>query len=160
MPDREINGKGFRVIFKSGTVSKLIGQAVVDGLNEVGRKYYAAIIKNVSLTDHDLQDLKELGYPYARNTDAEPVHEDDRLVHIQSGELLAGLKLIPAVAETNRTYSTHVTSDVPYTEYLLNGTSRMRPRRFDEKAYEDIGGAKAFDDLVERLRGLKYRIGN
>lgn len=158
MPDREITGSGFRIIFRSGTVSKIVAEAVLKGLDDAASRYYAALLKNISLTDHDLQELRELGYPYAKNTDAEPVHEDDRLVHMQSGDLISGIKVTDAAAESNRTYSVHITSDSPYTEYLLNGTSKMRPRRFDEKAFEDVGKEKVFDQLIARLQGLKYRI--
>lgn len=156
--DRAVVGNGFQIIFRGGTVQKKIQEAVVEGLTTAGKIYLEAVKNAVSLDDHTLAELKQLGHPYAKNTSVPPVHEDDRLVHIQSGELIEGIKLSHAIAETGRRFSIYVTSDAEYTDFLLLGTSFMRPRRFDEKAWEDVGGDSLFDTVKKKLYGINYRI--
>jgi hypothetical protein len=156
--DREVVGKGFKIIFRGGTVSKKIAEVVTEGLKDAGQKYFAAVIENISLTDHDLQDMRELGYPYAVHGAGPPIHNDDAWVHMQSGSLLDSMKLTPVIAETSRTFSIHVVSDSPYVKYLLDGTSKMRPRRFDVKAWNDVGKEHVFDGMVGKLKGINYRI--
>jgi hypothetical protein len=155
--DRTVVSSGFKINFRGGTVQKLIEEAISEELEDIGQKYKAAIIENISLTDHDLASLRALGYPYSTHTSAGPVHADDREVHTQSGRLLEGIELSEVMTDGHK-FSIYVTSEAPYTQYLLSGTSRMRPRRFDEKSYEDIGGDSVFDSLKKRLKSLNYKI--
>lgn len=78
--------------------------------------------------DHDLQALKELGHPYRAKAPQGQPHPD-WLVHIQSGDLQAGLKRLPAQVRGGAVEA-ELHSQAPYTWYLLLGTRYMRPRDF------------------------------
>jgi hypothetical protein len=78
--------------------------------------------------DHDLKQLREMGHPYAvRNPQGQP--HPDWIVHIQSGDLQKGLKLLPTRL-TGGMIEADILSEARHTWYLLLGTRRMRPRDF------------------------------
>jgi hypothetical protein len=78
--------------------------------------------------DHDLQQLREMGHPYAaRNPQGQP--HPDWIVHIQSGDLQRGLKLLPTRI-TGGLIEADILSEAPYTWHLLLGTRLMRSRDF------------------------------
>jgi len=158
MADKDISGPGYRLVIRTGSLSKKMQEAVLDGLKACGQRYYEAVIRNISLDDHTLEELRRLGYPYAKKGSGEPVHEDDRLVHEQSGELKNTIKVSEPSQQSGRTFAVQLTSDAPYLDYLINGTSRMRPRNFPEKALEDLGREGVFDPLRKALAGVKYKI--
>ena len=156
LTDKVITRPGFRLIIKSGTVSKLIQQQIIEGLNEIAKSFKDQVDKNVSLDDHSVQELRELGYPYAVGK-PENVPHDDRLVHEQSGRLRESIRTAAAVQTSSRTFETFVKTNDPAAAFLIYGTSKMRPRRFHEKAFNDLK-EKYWEPLTKRLKGLNYRM--
>lgn len=78
--------------------------------------------------DHDLEDLRRMGHPYAKGKPQGQPHPD-WLVHIQSGELQGGLRRLPA-AISGQQIEAQILSEAKHTWYLLLGTRKMRPRDF------------------------------
>ena len=154
--DRKVQGAGFQLIISSGSVSEKVREAVMNGLEDVTNNYKKQIIKNISLTDHDLKDLRELGYPYSVNKAPDSPH-DDRQVHIQTGRLRSGIRSEPPQEVTRSRFQVFVTSSAPETAYLLYGTSKMRPRRFHQKAFEEIQN-RFWDPILARLKKVEHRI--
>jgi hypothetical protein len=156
LTDKVVTKAGFSLIVRSGSVSKLMQQAIMDGLRDISKNYAEKVKKNVSLDDHSLAELRRMEHPYAVGK-PENIPHDDRMVHIQTGELKRGIKYNPPESTTSRTFSVYVYSESPHTPYLIFGTSRMRPRRFHEKAFNEIKD-KYWDPVLERLRKLNYRV--
>jgi len=156
LKDREIKKAGYRLIIRTGTVSEKVREAILRGLKEGGEVYYRAVMKNISLTDHTLIELRRLSHPYAVESPGAPVHPDDRMVHEQTGKLKASIR-VGRIQETSRKFSLFIMSDSPVMGYLIYGTSRMRPRRFHEKAYEDVKRA-LWRPLQASLREVRNRI--
>jgi hypothetical protein len=78
--------------------------------------------------DHDLEDLRRMGHPYAKGKPQGQPHPD-WLVHIQSGDLQGGLKRLPATV-TGQKIEAEILSEARHTWFLLLGTRKMRPRDF------------------------------
>lgn len=154
--DRKVQGAGFQLIISSGSVSEKVQAAILSGLEDVTSNYKKQVIKNISLTDHDLKDLRELGYPYARGKPEDFPH-DDRMVHIQEGVLKRGIHSNPPEQITRNRFEVFITSSAPETPFLLYGTKTMRPRRFHQKAYEEIK-ERFWSPITDRLKKVSHRI--
>lgn len=154
--DRVVTKAGFQLIIKSGSVSNLVKKAMLEGLSEIAVNYTKQVDKNLSLDDHTLQELRELGHPYSVDKPEDSIH-DDRMIHEQSGELRKSIKSKPPEETTSRKFTVYITTNSPYAPYLIYGTSRMRPRRFHEKSYEDIKD-KYWEPITERLKKLNFRM--
>jgi len=128
----------------------------MSGLEDASEVYDEAVLKNVSLTGVSLEDLRTMGYPYS-TTKAVNSMGDDRQVHTQSGELKDSIKGTRPSEESGRKFTVYFSSSVPYAAFLIFGTDKMRPRRFHEKAFEDVKG-KIWQPLKERLSGIQHRI--
>ena len=157
LSDRIVTKAGFQLTIRSGSVSKLVEQAIMDGLSEIAENYKKQVDKNLSLHDHTLQELRAMGHPYAVSQPANAVH-DDRMVHEQSGELRKSIKSNPPQEITSRRYTVFVTTDSPYAPYLIYGTSRMRPRRFHEKSFDEIKD-KYWKPILDRVQKLNFKVG-
>jgi hypothetical protein len=157
LQDRDITKAGYKLIIRSGSVGQKVQDAIVKGLKVSAEEYLKRVKKVISLDDHTLEELRRLGYPYARRGDVKKVHPDDRDVHIQTGKLRKSIRLGPVSQETTRKSAVYIMSDASYMPYLLHGTDKMRPRRFHEKAYEEIRGS-AWNPLVNLLKGIRHRI--
>lgn len=154
--DRKVQGAGFQLIISSGSVSEKVRAAVMAGLEDVTRNYKKQILKNISLTDHDLEELRALGYPYSTKKPEDSPH-DDRQVHIQTGRLKSGISSEPPQEVTRSRFEVFITSSAPETAFLLYGTSRMRPRRFHQKAFEEIKDS-FWDPILALLKKVEHRI--
>jgi hypothetical protein len=156
LSDKVVTKAGFQLIVKSGTVSKLVQEAILEGLGEVSKNYMKQVDKNLSLDDHTLQELAALGHPYSVNKPKDTPH-DDRLIHEQSGKLRKSIKASLPEEVTSRRFTVYVTTNDPIAPYLIWGTSRMRPRRFHEKSFNDIKD-KYWSPITERLAKLNYKM--
>jgi len=157
LTDRKVTGAGFQLIIHSGSLSAKVQEAVKKGLKVVAEEYHKQIIKAISLDDHSLEELRALGHPYSTDLPAGNLHGDDRLVHEQTGKLRRSIQIHPVEGTTTRRFSIYVSSNAPYLPYLLYGTSRMRPRRFHELAYEKIKG-RFWDPVLKELKNVKHRV--
>jgi len=81
-----------------------------------------------SRIDHDLEQLRRMGHPYAKDKPQGQPHPD-WLVHIQSGELQRGLKRRPVSLSGNK-IEAEIISEARHTWFLLLGTRKMRSRDF------------------------------
>lgn len=82
--------------------------------------------KHIGLTDHTLQELAKLGYPYARRCPTDSFVHPDSEVHIQSGDLIAATEVNEI--DANGQYAVRLANTNPVYEYLRYGTALMRPR--------------------------------
>lgn len=117
------------------------------------------VMRNMSLTDHSLQDLAKLGHPYsAKNNVA--IHSPDWLVHTQSGRLLSAKSsgVDEASVEDNvLRASAFVQVDPDIAEhavYVIYGTSKMVPRPFLRMS-KDIVAPDAVKLIKDKLKFLK-----
>lgn len=156
--DRTVNGAGFQLVIASGSVSKKIQDAIMDGLVDVGEAYRKQVIRAISFSDHTLQELREMGYPYStRFGEGSGPHGDDRIVHEQDGKLKQSIKISKPEETTTRRFSVFVTSDVPYMPFLIYGTSRMRARRFHEYALNQMKDV-LFEPVLKNLKNVSHSI--
>lgn len=155
--NRKVMGVGFQIIIRSGSVTEQVQKAVVTGLEEVAKQYKNQIKKTIGLQDHSLEDLKKMGHPYSVDAPENSVHGDDRLVHKQEGALYKSIKLEPVEQTTSRRFTVYVSSDDPKMPFLIYGTSRMRPRRFHERAYQDIKNVY-WKPLTDQLAKINFRV--
>jgi hypothetical protein len=155
--DRKVNGAGFQLIIASGSVSAKVRQAILDGLVEVGKQYKAQVLKNISLDDHTLAELRKLGHPYSTAFKGDGLHGDDALVHVQTGRLKKSIRLSPPEETTTRRFSVYVTSNVPYMPFLLYGTSTMRARPFHQKSFDEIKD-KFWKPVLDKVSKVEHRI--
>lgn len=155
--DRTVNGAGFKLIIASGSLTAKAQAAILEGLKTVSANYKEQIDKVISLDDHTLAELRALGYPYSTDKSEGGIHGDDRLVHEQTGKLRSSIKVSPPEATTSRTFSVFVTSTAEHMKYLIFGTSRMRPRRFHELAYERIKD-RFWQPVLDNLSKVEHRI--
>ncbi len=83
-------------------------------------------IKNISLQDHSLADLRRLGHPYAVRFDVDSFVHPDSEVHKQSGSLVESSH----VNTTSDGGSCRVTlsNNSPHYVFLRYGTRKMRMR--------------------------------
>lgn len=118
--------------------------------------------------DHTLTELRRLGHPYARRNDsAGSLHDPPEIIHIQDSHgpsLFFTLKKETDVSPDNKIYRAAVvfgdTEAAYYWKYLKYGTTKMVPRRIDQRIRIDheaifrkilkdrIG--KAFKELVTK----------
>src|SRR5208337_3026775 len=112
--DRKVQGAGFQLVISSGSVSKKVQAEIMAGLEEITEEYKKRVKQNISLTDHDLKGLRELGYPYSTRRAEDSLH-DDRMFHIQSKRLKDGIKSNPPEQITSRRFQIFVTSSAPET---------------------------------------------
>lgn len=95
------------------------------------------VTKNISNTDHTLQDLAKLDHPYARRhglTKARQLHDPYWTVHKQSGTLLSSKfsgNRPASINSGNLKASAYVglnSTTAPYANSVVYGTSKMIPR--------------------------------
>lgn len=156
LQDRVVTHAGFQLVIKSGTVTKELRREILMGLEEVSEAYLEKIYKNISLDDHTLEQLAKMGHPYAIGKPANSPH-DDRMVHEQSGRLKKSIRLSLPEEVAPKKFSVYVTSDDPILPYLIWGTSKMRPRRFHEKSFNDIKD-KYWEPITKRLADYTYKM--
>ena len=108
------------------TVIDTLGAALADVL-------FAEVTTNLNYTDHTRADFRRLDHPYARRHGRIQVHGDgQRVVHKQSGEMLASLrveKLPSANSPTGEAFA--VWFDVgaaAHAAFVVRGTRYMLPR--------------------------------
>ena len=96
----------------------------------VGRLLFAAVKQNVSLTDHSLDDLRRLGFPY-RSISPVIIHRPRYAVHKQDGDLESAIIQVISKTSKGRKVSIEVDESVaPHARHVILGTSRMVARDF------------------------------
>lgn len=100
-----------------------------------GRLLRDLVKQNISLSDHDLNDLARLDHPYARRHGAIRIHgkgskalnNPANRVHTQSGDLVRALQAGPT--SNGLGYRVGInTSAAPHAEFVIRGTKVMLPR--------------------------------
>ena len=105
-------------------------------------------LEHISLQDHSLEDLRNLGHPYSVRYGINSfVHADDE-VHTQSGELIAQSRVDSMM--TPQGPAIRLTNTSPHYIFLRYGTSKMRMR--------DPGGAALRDALPAIRRRLAEEV--
>lgn len=121
--------------------------AGVAAIEAAGLIYADAVKRNLSLTDHTLRQLADLGHPYAARHGSIQVHQGTTAdirdatsqVHRQSGRLLRGLrKRLLGTGSRGSQLTTKSNAAnyrvwvdgarVPYWKHITGGTARMLPR--------------------------------
>lgn len=117
-----------------GGASKFMGDVVERAMRE---DVWPRWVKQISLSDHTLEELALLGHPYSTRYATDSFAHPDEQVHIQSGNLLEGSRI--ERKDTAGVVSVQLVNDAPEYVDLRFGTSRMRIR--------DPGGAALRDAL-------------
>lgn len=156
LADRKVTGAGFQLTIASGSVSAKVRAAILVGLKGVAEQYYSQVIKNLSLDDHTLEELRKLGHPYSVTKGVDSLHPD-AMIHEQTGNLKRSIRIQPPEETTSRRFSVFVTSNSPYLPFLLYGTSTMRARPFHIRSYESIK-ARFWKPVTDELSKVDHRI--
>lgn len=124
-----------------------------------------SLTKNITLTDHSLEDLASLGHPYSKRHGPQGMrlHEPSYQVHTQSGELLGAKKsfVIPARIAGGELVSGAVIgldeNKAKHAVYVIFGTSRgqggMVPRPVLSGSRDEVA-EKALLIIGTDLKGL------
>lgn len=125
------------VIVAIGNQSVSLRRASRAAVRAAGLVFHDAVKRNISLTDHTLDDLRKLDHPYARRHGGIQIHagggggwiaDGRQQVHRQSGNMLRALK---GAERPGPTVAYDVWLDVagaPEIQDVLLGTRRMLPR--------------------------------
>lgn len=110
---------------------KAIGGGAPKYMNEVlNRVMHEDIwprwIANISLQDHSLADLANLGHPYSTRFDVDSFIHPDSEVHKQSGSLVENSHIVSTI--TPGGCSVKLTNTSPHYIFLRYGTRYMRMR--------------------------------
>jgi hypothetical protein len=105
-------------------------------------------ISHISLTDHSLEDLRELGHPYSTRFDVDSFVHPDSEVHKQSGSLVEGSHIERSATADGA--SVKISNTSPHYIFLRYGTRNMRMR--------DPAGATMKDALPDVQRRLHEEI--
>lgn len=105
-------------------------EAVVEDLEE-------KVLENISLTDHSLEDLRNMGHPYALAHPNNP-HDPPYLVHEQEGDLKKCIKSGVEIQLGMGTLGRDVIvgfvgadeDECPHARHVIMGTSKMISRDF------------------------------
>jgi hypothetical protein len=123
--------------------AEIVKEKIGPAAGKVSEELDKTIKKYAELTDHSLDDLARMGHPYAKYTrngsgkivgmkseDSGP--HPDEFVHKQSGTLYNNIEKVidESKAEHIKILGGVSKSKVPYIDYLLDGTSKMRSRDF------------------------------
>lgn len=117
-----------------GYLGDLLFQAAHDDL-------WPRWIAQISLTDHTLQQLADLDYPYSTRYDIDSFVHKDEFVHEQSGNLVESSSI--ERVNKNGKVEVRIINKSPHYIFLRYGTYKMRPR--------DPGGA-ALRDAMPAIR--------
>lgn len=146
------------------------GGGFINHVNKTMKKVSKLLDKqvtfNMSLTDHTLKDLADMGHPYAKRHGSKGmnIHNPYWQVHIQSGRLIsakssgvqdAGVKggRLDAYA-----YVAIDPNDAPHAYAVIYGTSNMIPRDFMNQSLDQIrdqAGVIINDNLRDIIRRFK-----
>lgn len=125
----------------SGGFKPYMSQLLLDAMNDDVMPRWKA---NVTLADHSLRELAELGHPYSKKYPADSGPHPDYDVHEQSGELVSST--VVEVSSVGGNQAVRLVNSSAHYEYVRYGTRTMRPR--------DPGGealADAMPDIKARF---------
>lgn len=93
-----------------------------------------AVEKNISISDHSLEDLADMGHPYASRA-PQRIHTPSYQVHTQSGELKSGKfsgtdKASILGGQLSARAYVGISDTVKHAPFIVYGTSKMVPRDF------------------------------
>lgn len=121
------------------------------------------ITKNISLTDHSLQDLAKLRHPYGFGKGE--LHDPNYQVHTQSGTLLSSKSSGTEDADINEGGTLKASAFVqldpgiaPHAIFVVYGTSKMIPRPV-MSASRDKLKPDILDFIQSNLKDLKVSFG-
>ncbi len=114
-------------------------------LQEAANKLEEKIIENAGLTDHSLEDLRDLDHPYSTRN-PQNIHRPKFKVHAQSGTLVGAIeqreqgkdKIAVGVEE----------SKAPHVRHVILGTSIMVARDFITGSFKEV--EKELKDIVSQ----------
>jgi len=122
---------------------------------------------NISLSDHSLKQLADMGHPYATRS-PQHIHDPEYQVHSQSGVMLAG-KFSGTERVSIRSGKLVASAfvgieGVAHAVHVIFGTSRMIPRDFlDGSLQEEAGEARkllgrSLKNVVVNFNGKKVKL--
>lgn len=110
----------------------------------------------ITLTDHSLKDLAAMGHPYAKRDPHNP-HDPPEQVHVQSGDLIRGRKVI-APHDTSNGVEAEVVNVSPEDVWIQLGTETMIARPYMGRVVADYrdeieeAGRRVFTNRMARVK--------
>jgi hypothetical protein len=150
------------VLNPSGTIKKIgwyrkwVRKRVGKALTKTTEELRQGVSENISLTDHSLFDLAQMGHPYAvRNY--RPPHSPEYLIHEQSGNFKSALFKKIQIHEKMGALGGDIMVGIvgfdenacPHARFVIMGTSKMVSR----DVLTETMNAKR-DDLERTMKGL------
>lgn len=152
--EAKFDGKDFYKKIKQLTGSGL--DAIAEPAMAAGGKVFkTALQEAVSVRDYSLQELADMGHPYARRGGSQKVHGGKPLVHTRSGRMLAALKV-----QKRGKRAVQIGFDqsiAPHANYVIQGTRVMLPRDVFRFVYDDDKKALSIVKAVGTVFKLKLR---
>ncbi len=151
-------------------VSVATDKASLAAVSRGGFELFRVIKRNMSLTDHSLEELREMDHPYATRHGSIQIHRSgtkslanpEFRVHTHSGKLLRSLKTFQHFNSTGpKRFS--IMSDkgvADYAEYVLGGTQKMFGRNVFDSAARAPETRQAIDKyVISTLQGRLAKVG-
>jgi hypothetical protein len=134
----QVNKKSLQDVLQALSHARVdMEEATEAAVRQAGLVFERAVRFAITAKDHSLDDLAEMGHPYARRHGSIQIHSGDgggwladgrNIVHQQSGALSSGLKTTFTRAGSASTFVIELDSSDPVVEYVMRGTSSMLPR--------------------------------
>ena len=109
-------------------------------LDSAGTLLHEAVKKRASLTDHPQWMLTMMGSPYSTRYSADSLpHNDDGLVHIQSGILYRNIEKVTDFGTMQSSVAVGVDANKTgdYIKEVIEGKPKVRPRPFIQRAFRE-----------------------
>lgn len=136
------------VINSMGQLAPNVKTHLEKAVQQASKELYKTVNEHISLTCHSLEELAALDHPYSTQYAQDSFEHPDDFVHIQSGKLFASVEVIGEMSGEVAVVAVGVDEKkVPYIGYLIDGTTKMRPRDFLGNAIKERK-----DDLITIIK--------
>lgn len=152
MPDYDVRILGKeKVLAKIAHKKMQITSGIHLGVVKATRSLKQGVVANASRTDYSLNELEDMGYPYARR-DPHPPLEPPWLVHTRSGKLVSAIMSFTHKESWGSLGRVYIDATIaPHAPAVLFGTTRMIGRDFLRET-RIIMSAQIRKTIVDTLR--------
>ncbi len=113
------------VIAKLRSLPEKLRPLLNKSMDDASKFLQLKIRENITLSDHSLTDLRNMGHPYSKRRPS-AIHSPPWLIHTQSGRLARSLEYEDRKDKKNVVFRVGFNQKIaPHAKYVLLGTSRM-----------------------------------
>lgn len=128
----KVTARGLDAIIKNlNAIPVMQQQHINEAMKFAGEELESAVIAKASISDYTIAELAAAGHPYAKRFGQDSASSPDEFINKQSGLLVNNIEKVINIRDDKSVIAVGVLeSKVPYIGFLINGTSKMRPRDF------------------------------